>query len=606
MLSNLKAKQIGLILVLVPVLIELTVVALIAKELLDAGKEFQRLHHLKTTLLQIHKLQDACIQTFYILSNKSKYGFADRRYVLDKLLSNFEKPYQFGELNFQQTPELKDLLADSEGLRQMAVALGRTPVVHEGRSNVSRSQNRIHNETLMQIAMEQQRLSKEVIHIETSMVKHEPEEFSSARIRFLFLMLFGFLLNVIISFFLLRVFIGNLRNRLNYVTDRGQMLALGQPLSNALEGADELSEVDRVITDASDALAEMKWTASAVLDNSADLICSLDEKMRFSNVGASSARFWGHEADELERKSVLTLVSSDTTEFTRASFEKIRADGEGKFENLVVAKHGAELIDALWTVTWSAENGSFYCVVNNVTEMRNVDRLKKRFMAMASHDIRSPLNSINLVLTSLTEGKRGEVPEKVLREFHRAGANSQRLLSLVNDFLELEKFEASKFSLDLSPIAASEICDVAKESLAGMSNSAGVTVISPKTDAIILGDERRLVQVLINLLSNAIKFSPADSTIRLLVESDKTTATIKIVDQGPGIAVEDQQFIFDKFSQTRAISQVKIKGTGLGLAIVKNIVEAHGGRVGVTSELNAGSTFWFTVPLFEDDEADMP
>ncbi len=101
----------------------------------------------------------------------------------------------------------------------------------------------------------------------------------------------------------------------------------------------------------------------------------------------------------------------------------------------------------MWTVTWSAEKQNYYCVINDVTEIRNVDRMKKRFMAMVSHDIRSPLTSIAIILATIAAGKRGDLPSGVYTEIERANASSQRLMALVNDFLELEKLESHKFSL---------------------------------------------------------------------------------------------------------------------------------------------------------------
>ncbi|MBA3857979.1 MAG: hypothetical protein C0507_13830 [Cyanobacteria bacterium PR.3.49] len=602
MLSNLNAKQTGLILVLVPIVIELIFVAVVAMELMEAGKDLQQLRHVKATLTQLHKMQDRCIQTFYILSDKDKHSFEERSSQLNKLVGEFSQPYTWGKLNLSGAPELKVLLEEAEEFRKSALRLVDMIPLHRGWSHNSDRTNRHQNELLITAAMEQERLAKEVVRIEQSLIKHEPEDFLNLQIKFIAIILFGFLLNVAVAIFLVKVFIGNMQKRVDIVAHKGELLALGQAVPAALSGKDELADVDRVFTDASSILSEIRWTESAVLDNAADVICSLDEKMRFSTVGASSSKVWGHPPDSLVRKSIMAVVTDDTAEASRQALERIRESrGEGKFENVIRTDDGT-LKDSLWTVTWSAEKQNYYCVVNDVTEMRNVDRLKKRFIAMASHDIRSPLTAIAIVLQALTSGKRGELPAGVMKELERAGNNSQRLLTLVNDFLELEKLESNKFSVTPEPVAASEICNAARESLLGLSAKSNVSIICPKNDTVLQGDERRLVQVIINLLSNAIKYSPPNSTVRILLETDKTTATLKVCDEGPGIAPEDLHLLFDRFQQTKSKPELNIKGTGLGLAIVKNIIEAHGGEVGVSSRLNAGSTFWVRIPRFIDDE----
>ncbi len=600
-LSNLNAKQTGLILVLVPIVIELSFVAVIAHELIQAGKEFERVRHVKKILIELHKMQDLAVQTFYILTDKYNHSFEERKTHYEKLMSRFSQPYTWGNLNLSENSELRPLIEDAEELRQVATSIGRQTQVHRGPSGIGRKSNRMQNEVLLHVAMEQERLAKEVVNIETSMVKHEPEDFKNLQAKFIGIICFGFLLNAGTALLLIKIFIGSMQSRVEQVTRKGGQLALGQPVSKPLSGKDELAEVDRVLSDAGSILAEIRWTESAVLDNAADVICSLDEKMRFSTVGASSTKLWGLIPDELTHKSIMSLITDETAEITRQGINRVREEGEGKFENVVRTSDGG-LRDALWTVSWSTEKQNYYCVVNDVTEMRNVDRLKKRFIAMASHDIRSPLQAISIVLESLGSGKRGDLPEGVMKELERAESNSKRLLTLVNDFLELEKLEANKLSLELGPVAASEVCNSARDALSGLSNAAQVTVRGPSEDAILLGDERRLVQVVINLLSNAIKYSPKNSTVRMSIETNEDSATIKVSDEGPGISQEDIEQIFDKFQQTKAKPELNIKGTGLGLAIVKNIVEAHGGEVGIESELGSGSTFWFKIPRFNDKE----
>jgi len=587
--------------VFVPILIELACIATVAKDLIAAERNFQRVHHVKNTLMQITNAQFMCLQTFFILSDPSKHFAGNREKHLIRLMETFRVD-GLGDITAETNPELKDVLERSEELRRTNLKLGEEAIV---------SRNSLHprglstiglNSMLVSSAMETQKVAQDILRIESSLIESEPDQIASLRFKFIATILIGFSMNVVVSVVLLKILIGQLQNKLTYVTKRAELLALGQPLPKGLSGKDELSEVDRVIMEASNALAQFRWTESAILDNAADAIFSLDDKMRFQTVGASSAKVLGYTPEELERKSVIGLVAAESIEFTRTLMEKIReGTADGKFENCLVQKDGS-LRDALWTVTWSSEKQSYFCVVNDVTEIRNVDRMKKRFMAMVSHDIRSPLTSVAVILTTTAAGKRGELDARAYKEIERANGNSQRLLALVNDFLELEKLEAHKFALDLGAVAASEVCNVARDSLSGLAQAARVTIVPPKGDAILQADERRIIQVLINLLSNAIKFSPPNSTVRMTIESDNEYATIRVIDEGPGIAPEEQQIIFDKFQQTRLKSQINMKGTGLGLAIVKNIVEAHGGRVGVSTDQTSGSAFWITIPAYHDEE----
>jgi signal transduction histidine kinase len=206
--------------------------------------------------------------------------------------------------------------------------------------------------------------------------------------------------------------------------------------------------------------------------------------------------------------------------------------------------------------------------------------------------------SLELLLT----GKRGEFSEPVRKEIEKADRGTKRLKELADDLLDLGKLESGKQSLDRSPVHAFNICAAAKEALEDLAKGAEIKVVGPNSDALVLGNENRLVQTVVNLLSNAIKFSPRGSTITLSVERKGDVAEFTVTDQGPGMPAEDIPLVFQKFRQSAAKSNVAVKGTGLGLAIVKAIVEAHQGEVGVRSEPGKGTTFWFTVSACEGEE----
>ncbi|HEY9719922.1 MAG TPA: HAMP domain-containing sensor histidine kinase, partial [Trichormus sp.] len=264
-----------------------------------------------------------------------------------------------------------------------------------------------------------------------------------------------------------------------------------------------------------------------------------------------------------------------------------------------VRRQDGTLKNCRWIVRWSSTDNLFFCVVHDVTALRAVQKLKQNFLAIVSHDLRTPLTSVGISLEILRSGKRGPLPQSVSSLVERAHRSSSRLADLVNELLELEKLEAGKLLLETANVSAADICEEAKSGLSTMAKMADVQLEGPEEDVILVADGARVEQVMINLLSNAIKFSPRHScvTITLTIEGDH--AVFRVTDEGPGVPPDQRSIIFERFCQSPTVPNLALKSTGLGLAIVKAIVEAHDGVVGLDSELGQGSTFWFKLPIRE-------
>jgi signal transduction histidine kinase len=175
------------------------------------------------------------------------------------------------------------------------------------------------------------------------------------------------------------------------------------------------------------------------------------------------------------------------------------------------------------------------------------------------------------------------------------------MLRLINDLLDLKKIEVGEFRLNIAAVKCEDLADRSVAAITGFSGEAGVKIVSNCTCSKIVNcDYDRIVQVLTNLLSNAIKFSPRGSEAHLDVEMQYDgTIRFAVIDTGSGIASENIPKLFAKFQQVSECAS-EYKGTGLGLAISKSIVEEHGGKIGVESELGKGSTFWFCLPAAAD------
>ncbi len=223
---------------------------------------------------------------------------------------------------------------------------------------------------------------------------------------------------------------------------------------------------------------------------------------------------------------------------------------------------------------------------------------KSQFLANMSHELRTPLNAIIGYTEMMADGLYGKVGEKAQGVLERVQNNGRHLLGLINDVLDLSKIEAGQLTLTVEPYSVIDMVATvlsATESLARTKGLALGSVVAPGLPT-GTGDARRLTQVLLNLVGNAIKFTDSGSVEVRAIQTDDRFE-LSVVDSGFGIAPADQARIFDEFQQVDNSSTRKKGGTGLGLSISRKIVELHGGRIGVESEVGKGSTFKVTIPI---------
>jgi len=231
-------------------------------------------------------------------------------------------------------------------------------------------------------------------------------------------------------------------------------------------------------------------------------------------------------------------------------------------------------------------------------QLELASKYKSQFLASMSHELRTPMNAVLGYTRMLLMNVYGELPEKVRDVHGRIDKSGRHLLGLINDVLDFSKIEAGQLTLAINPYSIRDVIQAVvsgTQSLAAEKNlSLKVTV--PSDLPPVLGDERRITQVLLNLVGNAIKFTDSGE-VRVEVKSADGSFVVSVSDTGPGIAETDQENIFEEFRQAQSSTTQKKGGTGLGLAIAKRIVELHGGKIWVKSEVGKGSRFTFTLPL---------
>jgi PAS domain S-box-containing protein len=251
---------------------------------------------------------------------------------------------------------------------------------------------------------------------------------------------------------------------------------------------------------------------------------------------------------------------------------------------------------------------SFELSQQAVMEMREIDRLKSQFLANMSHELRTPLNSIIGFSRVIIKGIDGPITELQQQDLNAIYNSGQHLLGLINDVLDLSKIEAGKMELAFDEVNIADVTSSVLSTMSGLIKDRPIQmkrIIEPNLPT-VRADAIRVRQVMINLLSNAAKFTDEGD---ILVEvgmkpglTGRNELTVSVTDTGPGIAKQDQTKLFQAFSQVDDSPTRKTGGTGLGLSICQHIINMHGGRIWVDSDLGKGSTFHFTLPLFRKEK----
>ncbi|HEX8475903.1 MAG TPA: ATP-binding protein [Pyrinomonadaceae bacterium] len=233
-------------------------------------------------------------------------------------------------------------------------------------------------------------------------------------------------------------------------------------------------------------------------------------------------------------------------------------------------------------------------------KLRELSSMKEEFLALTTHDLRSPLTVISGVISFFTSGRLGELSAEQKNMVSMMERNTQNLIELVNDLLDASKLESGTMRLDFASTNLRILVNELRETMEPLAREKEITLEDMLTDDLppLHADRAKLRRILVNLLSNALKFTPKSGRVQISAEPfNERMIRISIADTGVGIAPEDTARLFDKYEQARSRATRSEKGTGLGLYITRQLVELHGGEISVESKLGQGSTFSFTIPI---------
>jgi PAS domain S-box-containing protein len=341
----------------------------------------------------------------------------------------------------------------------------------------------------------------------------------------------------------------------------------------------------------------------SIADYALDALWSLDESLSFLAVSPATKRLWGLDAIDLLGANISQALTGDCSKQVSIAFSEAKLSRFPVTVEAQIFRKDRTAADVDLTIEYSASEAIFFCVAIDISERKEVERYKQQIMSMLSHDLKTPLTSVQFSLALVAKGKYGVLSEDGLQMVQLGKKNIDKSVTLINQLLELHKSDAKKMELKIAPVQLNMLIEDAVESVKVQAEAKKTALEIHGEDLVIPADADRLLHVLINLLSNAVKYSPSGSIVSISSKmlSGDWLAEIRVSDNGPGIAPAHQKKIFDSFYRIESDAQSPDgpDGTGLGLALCKSVIEAHGGKIGVDSEVGKGASFWCQVPVTE-------
>jgi PAS domain S-box-containing protein len=376
------------------------------------------------------------------------------------------------------------------------------------------------------------------------------------------------------------------------------LMAFSSQLGAALENAQLYDEVTK-----------SKAYIENLVENAADVILSTDVEERILTWNRGAEITLGYGKDEVIGRHLSMLLPPERVHELEDMRAKVQVSGVLRdIEVQSKRKDGRQIYLSLSVSPIKDVEDriiGFLRVAKDVTEKRRyeqrlkeLDKLKSDFVSNVSHELRTPLTAIKGSVDNMLDGLTGDLNEKQSRYLTRIKSNTDRLARLINDLLDLSRIEAG-ITLQPTNLRLAPLLREVAESLRPVAAVKRITIAVESRDETITAwsDPDRVSEILMNLLGNAIKFTPSDGKVTLSVEGRGADwVKIAVADTGPGIPPEEANRIFDKFYQVPQLEKQKIVGTGLGLSITKALVEMHGGKIWLESEVGRGSIFSFVIP----------
>lgn len=416
----------------------------------------------------------------------------------------------------------------------------------------------------------------------------------------------GVLLNLGIGGVLVATFGRDIARRLEMLMDNSRRLVAEKELNPVIASNDEIGQLDKILHETAEILSRSRGQERAITEHLRSVfeaiplaLLVISNSGKVVSINSACETHFNAAPEKIVDKPVVKLFKSRDGEAI-ALGDILTGDPE-QVVKLFGQRANEEPFPAEIIVTTynTSELQGHLIICADVSKEYEIEKLKQSFIAMVSHELRSPLMSVNVCLEMLERGFLGELTKEGSKTVNSAGKSVQRLIGLVNEILDAERLESGNITILPEQLNLEDVFSLSASSVSALADTKKITVQADEPNIDLVADSDRIVQVIVNFLSNAIKFSPEGSVVKLTAERHSDFVEISVIDRGRGIPAEHLELIFERFHQVEH-NDAKLKGgTGLGLAIARAIVDAHQGKIGVESKMGEGSRFWFKLPIAE-------
>jgi PAS domain S-box-containing protein len=388
----------------------------------------------------------------------------------------------------------------------------------------------------------------------------------------------------------------DISDRFAILTDNVDRFRRQEKLNYLQGGDDELAILDQSFHEMAAALNQAIASERDLIESAASIICAINGEFIIDTINPAAEKLLGFTPQKLIGSSVLGLLTTEGQELLLETLYQVRYSGAESVLDIPLKVRSGNLIDSFWMIKWSKDKNLWICVVQDISERKLAENMRRQIVNMVSHDIRSPLSTINVIFASLQMGVYGALSPKAVELTQSGERACAQLLNLTGDLLALDKLEAGMLLLEYSEVDLDQLLVGIQGMITPFAEKARVIIKHHSSGLSLMADRDRLDQILTNLITNAIKFSKPGGVVHLHASQIGSEIEIVVKDQGIGIAENHLPFIFDRYRQVRTTDATKKKGSGLGLSIAKALTELHGGRIAVASEVGKGTSFYVRLP----------